>query len=165
MVGWTQVRQALTYLGSVDMLVRCLMVPLLPALLVSVGGCVELQQALHGGIGDSDGGGPHTPPNDTEPDGQPDAGVPVVRLSVSNPAPQVNEEVLLTCSVVNGDSGGVTFDFQPADGRLFVDHTAGTATFIVEQADIGVAFAFTCTGATQDGTSQPSNEELIVPTS
>ena len=147
------------------MLVRCLMVPLLAALLVSVGGCVELQQALHGPIGDSDGGGTHMPPDDTEPDGQPDAGIPTVRLSVSNPAPQVNEEVLLTCSVVSDDIDGVTFDFQPADGRLFVDHTAGTATFIVEQTDIGVVFGFTCTGATEDGTSQPSNEGLIVPTS
>ncbi len=146
------------------MLARRLLVFLLPTLFAPVAGCIELQQALQGGSGDSSGEGPHTPTNDTEPDEQPGSEVPVVRLSISNPAPQVNEEVLLTCSVVNGDTGGVTFDFQPTDGRLFVNHTMGTATFIVEQADIGVAFAFTCTATTMDGASQPSNEQLIVPT-
>ena len=88
-----------------------------------------------------------------------------MRLEVSNPTPQVNEEVILTCLVVNGDSGGVTYAFQPANGRLFVDNAAGRATFIVEAADVGVAFTFTCTATNEAGTSQPSNQLLIIATS
>lgn len=90
--------------------------------------------------------------------------IPVVRLTLSNPTPQVNEEVILQCEIVTGGSPGVTFDFQPNDGRLFVDRATGTATFIVEGSDIGVAFSFTCSATNNVGTSEPSNELVIVPT-
>lgn len=113
---------------------------------------------------------------------RPGGSVPAVRLQVSNPSPQVNDEVTLTCTVVRGDTAGVTYGFQsvdiphrvarharfkshPAylpDGRLFVNHATGTATFIVEESDVGVAFNFTCTATNEAGTSRPSNQQVII---
>ena len=90
--------------------------------------------------------------------------VPVVALSVSNPTPQVNEEVSLTCSVVTGTSIGVTFDFQPEDGSLIVNHSTGLALFIVSEYDAGTALTYTCTGTNTNGTSRPSGEVVIFPT-
>lgn len=90
--------------------------------------------------------------------------VPVVMLSVSNQTPQVNEEVTLTCSVVTGTSIGVTFDFQPEDGSLIVNHSTGRALFIVSDYDAGTALAYTCTGTNANGTSRPSAEVVIFPT-
>ncbi len=90
--------------------------------------------------------------------------VPVVRLTLSNPSPQVGEEVILRCEVVTGGSLGTTFAFQPDEGRLFVDRATGSASFIVEGSDIGVAFSFTCSATDDTGTSEPSNEQVIIPT-
>ncbi len=101
---------------------------------------------------------------DEEPDDQPPGDIPVVRLDLSNPSPQVNEEVRLTCSVVGGDAGGVLFDFQPANDRLFINRASGTASFIVEETDIGVEFAVTCTATNETGTSRPSNQQVIIAT-
>ena len=110
------------------------------------------------------GGRPPTTNGDDEPDDQPPGDIPVVRLDLSNPSPQVNEEVQLTCSVVGGDAGGVLFDFQPANGRLFINRTSGTASFIVEETDISVEFVVTCIGTNETGTSRPSNQQVIIAT-
>lgn len=142
---------------------------LIPFVVVVVGlssaGCIDLPLVVHGAVEDGTGGGLPGDRNGEEPDRQGDATVPVVRLDVSNPSPQLNEEVILTCSVAAGDAGGVSFGFQPPDGRLFVNRRSGTAVFIVEEADIGSAFMFTCTGTNKNGTSEPSNEQLIIPSS
>ncbi len=128
-------------------------------------GCIELQAALQGALPGPAGTGPPVTNGDDQPDDQPGESVPTVRLQVSNPSPQVDEEVTLTCSVVSGDSAGVTYAFQPANGRLFINHATGTATFIVEESDVEVAFTFTCTATSEAGTSQPSNQQVIIATS
>lgn len=110
--------------------------------------------ALVEGIGDGSSGDG----SDTGDD------VPVVALSVSNPTPQVNEEVTLTCSVVTGTSIGMTFDFQPEGGSLIVNHSTGLALFIVSEYDAGTALTYTCTGTNTNGTSRPSGEVAIFPT-
>lgn len=134
-------------------------------LVVLMVGCIELQAALQGVLPGPAGPGTPSTNGDDEPDDQPGGSVPTVRLQVSNPSPQVNEEVILTCSVVSADAAGVTYAFQPADGRLFVNRARGTATFIVEESDVEVAFTFTCTATNEAGTSQPSNQLLIIATS
>ncbi len=137
----------------------------LPYVLLALGaGCIELQLALQGVVPGSIDGRPPTTDRDAEPDDRPEGNIPVVRLDVSNPSPQVNEEVVLTCSVVGGDAAGVRFDFQPADDRLFVNRTRGTASFIVEETDISVSFAFTCTATNETGTSGLSNQQVIIAT-
>ena len=125
---------------------------LLTALLGLSGGCI--------GIG-VPGPGDGTPPdgNGTDP-GDDGAGL-AVTLRVSNPTPQPNEEVILTCALVNGTGANVTFDFQPEVGRLSVDHDAGTARFIVDESDVGVAITFTCTASDENGPGNPSNSETI----
>lgn len=138
------------------------------ALGVFLGGCVAIQdflvQATAGARDDvptmngGDDGG-----NDEPGDGVPEEGVPVVSLSASNPTPQVNEDVILTCTADGGNSG-LTFDFQPTIGRLFVNDRTGVATFTVDESDVGQAFSFTCTGTNDQGTSEPSNEQMILAT-
>ena len=105
-----------------------------------------------GGSGGDDGGS----------NGGGDTGLPVVTLGVSNPTPQVGEEVLLTCMIVAGGVGDVIFDFQPAGGRLLVDSRSGSASFIVEMTDVGQALTFTCTATDQLGTSEPARSEVII---
>ncbi|MCH7839306.1 MAG: immunoglobulin domain-containing protein [Planctomycetes bacterium] len=138
------------------------------ALGVFLGGCVAIQdilvQATSGGRDDvptTNGGDDGS--NGEPVGGVPDEGVPVVSLSVSNPTPQVNEDVILTCTA-DGGNNGLTFDFQPAIGRLFVNDRTGIATFTVEESDVGQAFSFTCTGTNDQGTSEPSNEQMILAT-
>ncbi len=140
------------------------LLPYVLALGALEGGCIELQHTLQGTTQDSTGGDLSANGEDDTTDGQTGGNVPVVTLSVSNPVPQVNEQVVLTCSVISGDTGGVTFDFQPATGRLIVNRTTGTASFIVQEVDIGATFAFTCTAANDHGTSEPSNNQMIIPT-
>ena len=134
-------------------------------LLLPAPGCIEIQDALEGSLSDVLGlaAGPGgVEPTDESPDDSVGA-VPRVRLSVSNRTPGFNEAVRLTCSVIGGSSPADTFDFQPA-GRLIVDRVAGTATFIVLETDVGVAATFTCTGTNGEGTSQPSDSLVFIPT-
>lgn len=100
------------------------------------------------------------PPSDGDSGDPP---VPVATLSVSNPTPQVNEEVVLTCSATGGGDG-VTFAFQPLTSRLQVDERRGTASFIVDETDVGIALSVTCTATNEHGTSARSNAQLITPT-
>ena len=125
------------------------------------GGCVELGILLRNEWPvDSTGGsnGDVQPPDSNGTDGIPD-----VRLNVSNPNPLAGEEVLFTCTLVEGDSNGVTFAFQPAGGRLIVEAQSGTASYIVDQSDIGVELIVTCTATNAFGTSEPSNQQIIIP--
>ncbi len=133
----------------------------LAALGVFLGGCVAIQDFLVQATTGARDDVPTTNGGNGEPgDGVPDEGVPLVSLSVSNPSPQVNEDVILTCTAEGGNSG-LTFGFQPAIGRLFVNDRTGVATFTVAESDVGQAFSFTCTGTNDQGTSEPSNVQLI----
>ena len=126
-------------------------------LLCLFGGCVPVELLPNG----SNGGGDSIP--DDGGGSVPDQVVPRVVLTVSNPTPHVNEEVLLSCTVLAGASPATTFAFQPTDGRLLAGSSSGTATFLVGESDIGVAHAYTCTATNEAGTSEPSNVQTIFP--
>lgn len=138
------------------------------ALGIFLGGCVAIQdilvQATSGAQDDTPTANGGDDGSNGEPaGGDPDEGVPVVSLSVSNPTPQVNEDVILTCTADGGNSG-LRFDFQPAIGRLVVNDRTGVATLTVDESDVGQTFSFTCTGTNDQGTSEPSNEQMILAT-
>lgn len=92
---------------------------------------------------------------------------PRVRLTASNLTPQVNEELILRCELLNEPGGAVTYGFQAAGGasqRFQVDPVAGTARFIVQEVDVGAAINVTCIAANELGTSPESNAQIIVAT-
>ena len=129
-----------------------------------LGGCVEILAALNGGF-PVDGGGTNPPDgNGGSPGNGTDGYAPVVTLTVSNPNPTVNEEVLLRCSPAAGSNGGLTYAFRPAGLLVGINTVAGTGVFIPSEADVGTEFSFTCTGTNQAGTSDPSNRQVIIPT-
>ena len=130
----------------------------LTGLLGLVGGCVGVGVPNGQGPGSNDG----TPPGDHMVD--PGDSVPdlTVTLRVSNPTPRPNESVSLTCSLVNDSGANVTFNFQPTFGRLVVDHAAGTAGFILDESDVGIALTFTCNAIDENGAGEPSNSQTIV---
>lgn len=124
-------------------------------------GCTDIGLILQAILGPSNGDGSAG----NGGDGTQDPTIPMAALTVTNPTPQLNEEVILQCSIVGTAIGAVTFDFQPSDPRLVLSHTTGTGSLIIEETDIGGAgFTFTCTATTGSGTSPPSNEVVIVPT-
>ncbi len=126
---------------------------LLTALLGLAGGCFGL-----GVTGPLDG----TTPDGNGSDPGDDGAALSVTLRVSNPTPQPNEEVILTCTLISGSGANATFDFQPTIGRLIVDRTAGTASFIVNESDVGVALEFTCTASDENGAGEPSDPQTII---
>jgi len=135
----------------------------------TINGCIEIQQFIAvppptDGAGSQSGSGPGGgEPGDGEEPTDPQAGeVPVVRLMVSNPSPQFNEEVLLSCIVENETTGSIQFEFQP-DDQLSIDRDRGTASLIIEASDLGSALTFTCRATNSAGPSQPSNEVLLIP--
>ena len=131
---------------------------LLTALLGLAAGCIGVGVPDGQGQGSSDGTLP-----DGGGSGPGNGGTgPAVSLRVSNPTPQLNEEVILTCVLVDGSGANVTFDFQSAGGRLLVDHNAGTARFIVQESDVGAALTFTCTASDESGTGNRSNSLTII---
>jgi hypothetical protein len=142
--------------GAVERMIQpsqCKAAVFLTALLGLAGGCVGL-----GVTGPLDG----TQPSDGNGFDPGDGGVDLaVTLRVSNPSPRPNQLVTLTCSLVSGGRANVTFNFQPQDGRLAVDHDAGTARFIVQESDVGVARIFTCTASDENGVGEPSDPQAI----
>jgi len=133
----------------------------------SITGCLEVQQFLNGfhatnGNSNSSNGDPTTP--NTNENSNTTGTVPTVNLTVTNPSPQVNEEVLLTCQVISGFDTTTTFQFEPIDGRLFANTATGTASLIIEASDVGRTFSFSCTATNNQGVSEPSNIILITPT-
>ena len=130
------------------------------------GGCVELGILLGDGWPNGSTNGSATDGSDGDdqpPDSNGPDGVPVVRLDVSNSNPLAGEELLFECTLVGGDPDGVTFAFQPAGGRLIVDPQSGTALYVVDQSDVGVELVVTCTATNAFGTSEPSNQQVIIP--
>ena len=87
---------------------------------------------------------------------------PSVRLSASNVSPQPGEELQLRCEVTAGSDAAVTFEFQPDLGGLVVDGRAGTASLVIEDIDVGIAYSFTCTGTNSSGTGPASDAVLVI---
>lgn len=110
----------------------------------------------------TNGSGDGSPPGGGGDDGGSDQ-VPLVSLQASNTTPQLNEQVVLQCSIVAGGNGSARFSFQPTSGRLIVNANTGRATFIVTETDLNVSFQFTCTAQDDAGMSDPSNEVVITP--
>ena len=147
---------------------------------VTTSGCVELAALLTGDLvrvapGSDASANPsgQNPANGTEPpdadDGTPTGGGdvnqsdrPTVRLSVSNPSPLPNEEVQLRCTLQSGSTDGLIFAFQPTTARLTVDRQQGTASFVVDQSEVGIETTFTCTATNSAGTSPVSNPATII---
>ena len=131
--------------------------------LILASGCIELQAILSGILPHTDAtpgdGGQDEPPDSDATDGDDFA----VGLSASNPTPQVNEEVFLTCGVTRGDADGVVFDFQPANSRLAVDGRGSVASFIIQETDVGQSFTFTCSGRNGLGETATSFPQTISP--
>lgn len=126
-------------------------------------GCIEIQQFIAASSPTDNGGSQSgSVPADQEPTDPQTGEVPVVRLTASNPSPQLNDEVLLSCVVENETTGFIQFEFQP-DDRLFVDQARGTAGLIIEASDLGSALTFTCRATSSAGQSQPSNQVLLIP--
>lgn len=126
-------------------------------------GCVELASLFTGVIADNERAGSRgdgTPISGGVPDSD---AQPRVQLSVSNTSPFVGEELDFRCSLEGGDLDGITFDFQSNSDRLTVDAQRGTATLIVDQSDVGVEIAVTCTAIAFDGVSEPSNVVIVIP--
>ncbi len=132
------------------------------AFLLASTACIELQFLISGGGLPSNGVDGDGPPDGNDNDNANGEELEVA-LSVSNPTPQVNEEVFLTCEVVSGDAEGVFFDFQPASARLVIDATQGIASFIVLETDVGQAFTFTCTAENALGETATSAPRTITP--
>lgn len=126
-------------------------------------GCVEIQTLLSGAAaaagGSSPSGGGVTNPGDGDSSVDP----PEVTLTVSNPNPTVNEEVLLICRAVDATQAVSSFAFQPAIDLIGVNSFQGTATFIPSAGDAGTEFNFTCTGTNASGTGGPSPIQLVIP--
>lgn len=85
-------------------------------------------------------------------------------LRASNVTPQVNEEVVLTCSVEGNDVDVVRFFFQPLASPLTVDQIAGTGRFIVRESDIGQTFQFSCSAQLASGQTLASGAVVVTPT-
>lgn len=120
-------------------------------------GCVELGIITPISLDGASDGSPSVDAPDTD-----SPTLATVSLSVSNPTPQINEEVTLTCRVTNGAGEGVTFDFDGAPGRLVIDRNRGTASFITQESDASVAFNFTCTATNEIGAGPPSAAVLVI---
>jgi hypothetical protein len=133
---------------------------------LTIAACLTALLGLLTGCGGTIGPGTGIGPGPTDGLPPPGNGTNLsVTLSVSNPTPRPNEQVTLTCRLTNAGDGNLTFDFQPAGGRLVVNHAAGTAGFIVQESDVGVAMTFTCTASDGGGTSPPSDPRTIIPSS
>ena len=121
-------------------------------------GCFELREALRG-AGSADDAMPSGDAVDSNGE------LPSVVLHVSNPTPQLNEEVQLLCSVVSGSADEVTFSIQPAQELASLNPTTGVATIVIALSDLGTVLAFACTASNEAGTSPPSNTVVLFPTS
>jgi len=93
-----------------------------------------------------------------------DPKLPEVRLIASNPSPQPNEELILTCQLVFGD-GPAVFSFDPRPPRLQVDSGLGIARIVSSETDVGVALSFQCQVEIDGVESEPSNTVVVVATS
>ena len=131
---------------------------------VFTSGCVEIQAFLSGVATAGDGGSLPSDGGGITPGGGGSAiALPEVTLTVSNPNPTTNEEVLLTCRASNPAHAVSSFAFQPTFDLIGVNAFRGTATFIPSAADAGTEFQFTCTGTNESGTGGPSAPQLVIP--
>ena len=130
---------------------------------VFASGCVEIQALLSGAGADGGGSLPSDGAGMTPGDGGSANALPEVTLTVSNPNPTTNEEVLLICRASDPTQAVSSFAFQPTIDLIGVNSFRGTATFIPSAADAGTEFNFTCTGTNESGTGGPSAPQLVIP--
>ena len=98
---------------------------------------------------------------------QPPGGAPAtfsVTIATSNSTPQLNEEVRLRCMTTDAATEVASFSFQTADVDLQVDATAGTASFIVTDFELGLTIDVTCTATDADGNTATSPRVSVFPT-
>ena len=112
------------------------------------------------------GDGGQTTPDGGDDGDSPDGEVqpPSVRLTASNLTPQPGEELQLRCEVTAGASAGVTFDFAPDLAGFVLNRQAGTASLVIEDIDVGIAYSFTCTGTNTAGTGPASDAVVVIAT-
>ncbi len=122
--------------------------------LALIGGCVPVV-----GTG---GDGTTGPPGDGDSgDG---AATFAVSLQVSNPTPQLLEEVTFRCTPQGAGSDALVFDFQSPDVALQVNSTNGTANFVVSESDLGLTFDVTCRASDGAGRTAQSRRVTVAPT-
>ncbi|MCH8241708.1 MAG: hypothetical protein IH897_03730 [Planctomycetes bacterium] len=141
-----------------SLLIATLFMAMLPS------GCVEIQALLFG-VGAAAGGGSLASDGAgiTPGGGGSAIALPEVTLTVSNPNPTTNEEVLLTCRASDPAQAVSSFAFQPTIDLIGVNAFRGTATFIPSAADVSTEFQFTCTGTNESGTGGRSAPQLVIP--
>jgi len=88
----------------------------------------------------------------------------VVSIQVSNPTPQLQEEVTFRCTTEGDVSEPLTFSFQAPDVALQVDPVNGTASFIVTESDVGFTFDVTCSVIDGEGRTVQSGRISVTPT-
>ena len=121
--------------------------------LALIGGCVPV-------VGSGSDGTTIPPENGDTGDG---AATFAVSIQVSNPTPQLFEEVTLRCTTVGSVMGPLTFDFQSRDVALLVDSTNGTASFLVNESDLGLTIDVTCSASDGTGQTAASRRVTVAP--
>ena len=129
-------------------------IPAVLSILALIGGCVPV-------VGSGSNGTTTPPGNGNTGDGQASF---AVSIQVSNPTPQLFEEVTLRCQTVGTVSEPLTFDFQSRDIALQVDSANGTASFVVNESDLGLTIDVTCSASDGTGRTAQSSRATVAPT-
>lgn len=87
-----------------------------------------------------------------------------VQLEVSNPTPQVDEQVSIQCVASGTFTQPLSYAFDSSTDRLQTDPSAGTASLIIAQSDRGSAISISCTATDADGQQATSSVVRITPT-
>ncbi len=119
-----------------------------------IGGCVPI-------VGSRNDGATPPPGNGDNGDGP---ATFAVSIQVSNPTPQLFEEVTFRCTTDGAASEPLTFDFHSPDVALHVDSINGTASFVVSESDLGLTLDVTCSASDRMGRAAVSNRVTVAPT-
>lgn len=107
----------------------------------------------------------HIPGGDTgNGDGTPTPPEFTVQLEVSNPTPQVDEEVSIQCLASGTFTQPLTYAFDSSTDRLQTNPNAGTASVIVSQPDQGSTISISCSATDAEGHQATSSVVHITPT-
>jgi len=87
-----------------------------------------------------------------------------VSILVSNPTPQLNEEVTFRCTIEDAVPEPLTFSFRSPDVVLQVDSSNATASFVVSESDVGLTFDVTCRASDAEGRTAESARITVAPT-
>jgi len=87
-----------------------------------------------------------------------------VQLEVSNPTPQVDEQVSFQCVASGTFTRPLSYAFDSNTDRLQTNPSAGTASLIIAQSDQGSTILISCTATDADGQEATSSAVRITPT-